>query len=222
MMDKQLIVVIVLISCISTSHVHAFDLGGLLQTTGDVVKVLVRKAQAVVENVPQIFSPEQLLEFSKQSIIGLPAEAIFATINQICSIGQLSKATVSEKPVNINDMNYILMTEQKKVTIPLLKSDLLWKNKLFKKSYNTVILVTGWTSNVKKQGSHRRAWELYAETVYRKTEKGLMAVKCNSLLSITTGGCAGTPIPLGFACPKTAKGSFYLKTNDKPPFGLAL
>uniref|UniRef100_A0A182MNQ1 Uncharacterized protein n=1 Tax=Anopheles culicifacies TaxID=139723 RepID=A0A182MNQ1_9DIPT len=148
MMGKQSIALIVLIACVCTPQVHSLDLGGFFKTTGDVAKVAAKTAKGVAEKVPQIFSPEQLLEFSKQSIIGLPAEAIAATINQICSVALLSNATASENSVNITDMNYILMTEDNNVTIPLLESDDLWINELFNKSYDTVILVTGWTSNV--------------------------------------------------------------------------
>lgn len=376
-MGKQSLVLIVLLASVYIVPVRSLDLGGFFKKTGDVAKVAAKTAKGVAENIPQLFSPEQLLEFSKQSIIGLPAEAIAATINQICSVALLSNATASENSVNITDMNYILMTEDNNVTIPLLESDDLWKNELFNKSYDTVILVTGWTSNVNEPNraidtiynayrerggynfvvidtaeyvdtlytwsafntndlgegladglkgliqyvplekihlighslgahivgaagryfqyrtnktipritgldpanpcfnegeslsgiqrgdadfvdiihtnakvlgkrdpigdadfypngvvsvqpgcidpscSHKRAWELYAETVYPKTEKSLLAVKCNSLLSLTTGGCVGNPIPLGFACPKTAKGNFFLKTNDKSPFALA-
>lgn len=373
-MGRQLIVLSLLACLYCSQEARAFDLGGLFKKSGEVAKVAAKTAKGVAENIPQIFSPEQLLEFSKQSIIGLPAEAIAATINQICSVALLSNATASENSVNITDMNYILMTEDNNVTIPLLESDDLWMNELFNKSCDTVILVTGWTSNVnepnraidtiynayKARGgynfvvidtaeyvdtlytwsafntndlgkgladglkglikyvplekihlighslgahivgaagryfqystnktipritgldpanpcfnegeslsgiqrgdaefvdiihtnakvlgkrdpigdadfypngvvsvqpgcldpscSHKRAWELYAETVYPENEKNLLAVKCNSLLSLTTGGCYSNPIPLGFACPPTAKGNFFLKTNDKSPF----
>lgn len=67
--------------------------------------------------------------------------------------------------------------------------------------------------------SHARAWELYAETVYPGNENHLLAVKCNSILSLDTGACPGKAIPLGYACPRTAKGNYFLKTNDKFPFG---
>uniref|UniRef100_A0A182P6A8 NEDD8-activating enzyme E1 catalytic subunit n=1 Tax=Anopheles epiroticus TaxID=199890 RepID=A0A182P6A8_9DIPT len=147
-MGKRLIVSIVLIGCFCALEVYPFDFGGLVKKTGDVAKVAAKTAKGVAESIPQIFSPEQLLEFSKQSIIGLPAEAIAATINQICSVALLTNATASENEVNITDMNYILMTEDNNITIPLLESDDLWKNEQFNKSYDTVILVTGWTSNV--------------------------------------------------------------------------
>lgn len=79
-----MIVSIVLIGCFCALEVHPFDFGGLVKKTGDVAKVAAKTAKGIAESIPQIFSPEQLLEFSKQSIIGLPAEAIAATINQIC------------------------------------------------------------------------------------------------------------------------------------------
>uniref|UniRef100_A0A182J5J4 NEDD8-activating enzyme E1 catalytic subunit n=1 Tax=Anopheles atroparvus TaxID=41427 RepID=A0A182J5J4_ANOAO len=147
-MGRQLIVLSLLACLYCAQEARAFDLGGLFKKSGEVAKVAAKTAKGVAENIPQIFSPEQLLEFSKQSIIGLPAEAIAATINQICSVALLSNATASENSVNITDMNYILMTEDNNVTIPLLESDDLWMNELFNKSCDTVILVTGWTSNV--------------------------------------------------------------------------
>ncbi|XP_053672840.1 vitellogenin-1-like [Anopheles nili] len=376
-MGKRVIVVLMLFACICCPEVHSFDFGGLVKKTGEVAKVAAKTAKGVAESIPQIFSPEQLLEFSKQSIIGLPAEAIAATINQICSVALLSNATASENSVNITEMNYILMTGDNNITIPLLESDDLWMDELFNKSHDTVILVTGWTSNVNEpnraidtiynaykarggynfvvidtaeyvdtlytwsafntndlgQGladglkrlikyvplekihlighslgahivgaagrhfqyltnksipritgldpanpcfnegeslsgiqrgdadfvdiihtnakvlgkrdpigdadfypngvvsvqpgcldpacSHKRAWELYAETVYPGAEKSLLATKCNSLLSLTTGGCNSNPIPLGYGCPTTAKGNFFLKTKDKSPFALS-
>ncbi|XP_052872169.1 vitellogenin-1-like [Anopheles cruzii] len=375
-MSKLTIVVVLAAYCCCCGVVSAIDFGGFFKTTGDVAKVAAKTAKGVVEKVPELFSPEQLLEFGKQSIIGLPAEAIAATINQICSVALLTNATESENSVNITDMNYILMTEDDNVTIPLLESDDLWKNDLFNKKFQTVILVTGWTSNVNEPNraidtiykayaarggwnfvvidtaeyvdtlytwsafntndlgkgladglkglikyvplekihlvghslgahivggagrhfqfltnktipritgldpanpcfnegeslsgiqrgdadfvdiihtnakvlgkrdpigdadfypngvvsvqpgcldpscSHKRAWELYAETVYPENEKSLLAIKCNSLLSLNTGGCVGNPVPLGFACPTSSKGNFFLKTNNKSPFAI--
>ncbi|XP_050091075.1 phospholipase A1-like [Anopheles aquasalis] len=373
-MSKWIALVVMLVACYCCRGAHGIDFGGFFKSTGDVAKVAAKTAKGVVEKVPEIFSPEQLLEFGKQSIVGLPAEAIAATINQICSVALLSNATQSENSVNITDMNYVLMTEDDNVTIPLLESDDLWSHDQFNKKFNTVILVTGWTSNINEpnraidtifnaykarggynfvvidtaeyvdtlytwsafntndlgkgladglQGlikyvplekihlighslgahivgaagrqfqfltnqsipritgldpanpcfnegeslsgiqrgdadfvdiihtnakvlgkrdpigdadfypngvvsvqpgcfdpacSHKRAWELYAETVYPEYEKSLLATKCNSLLSLNTGGCISNPVPLGFACPPTAKGNFFLKTSNKSPF----
>ncbi|EDS44107.1 vitellogenin [Culex quinquefasciatus] len=365
-----------LVLAVSTLHaVRGFDFGDLAKKTGDVAKVAVKTTKTLVEKAPEIFSPEQLLEFGKQSIAGVPLEALAATINKICSIALLSNATESENAVNVTEMNYVLLTEGDNVTIPLLESDDLWSNPLFNDSHDTVILVTGWTSNINGSNkaidtiynayrarggynfvvidtsdyvdtlytwsafntndlgvelanglkelikylpvekihlighslgahivgaagrrfqdltgqmipritgldpanpcfnegealsgicrgdaefvdiihsnakvlgkrdpigdvdfypngvvsvqpgclnpacSHARAWELYAETVYPGQENNMLAVKCNSVLSLDTGACPGKSIPLGFACPKTAKGNYFLKTSDQTPFG---
>ncbi|XP_055628001.1 vitellogenin-1-like isoform X2 [Toxorhynchites rutilus septentrionalis] len=354
---------------------HAIDFGDLAKKTSDIAKVATKTTKSVVEKAPEIFSPEQLLDFGKQSIAGVPLEALAATINKICSIAVSSNATQSEDSVNITEINYVLMTDDDNVTIPLLESDFLWSNPLFKEHLNTTILVTGWTSNIngsnraidtlfnayKARGgynfvvidtsdyvdtlyswsafntndlgkalaeglkelieyvplenihlighslgahivgtagrhfqyltnlslpritgldpanpcfnegealggiyrgdadfvdiihsnakvlgkrdpigdvdfypngvvsvqpgclnpscSHARAWELYAETVYPGNENHMLAIKCNSVLSLDTGACPGKAIPMGFACPRTAKGNYFLKTNDKFPFG---
>ncbi|XP_053684141.1 vitellogenin-1-like [Sabethes cyaneus] len=376
-MTKFKATLIVLLSsalCFST----AFDFNDLAKKAGDAAKVAGKATKSLVEKTPEIFSPEQLLDFGKQSIAGVPLEALAATINKICSIAGSTNATESENSVNITEMNYVLLTEKENVTIPLLESDDLWSHELFNDSSETVILVTGWTTNIKglnkaidtiykayqarggynfvvidtsdyvdtlytwsafntndlgkglaqgleelinyvqsssihlighslgahivgtagrqfqyKTGrsvpritgldpanpcfnegealsgisrgdadfvdiihsnakvlgkrdpigdvdfypngvvsvqpgclnpacSHARAWELYAETVYPGNEENLLATKCNSILSLDTGACPGNPIPLGFACPKTAKGNYFLKTNDKTPFGRKL
>lgn len=65
---------------------HGFDFGDLAKKTSDVAKVAVKTTKTLVEKAPEIFSPDQLLEFSKQSIAGVPLEALAATINKICKI----------------------------------------------------------------------------------------------------------------------------------------
>lgn len=375
----KLISILALVLVVSSSCLgEPFNFDDLAKRTGDVAKVAVKTTKGLVEKAPQIFSPEQLLEFGKQSIAGVPLEALTATINQICSIAVATNATESEDSVNITAMNYVLMTGAENVTIPLLESDDLWKNPLFNPSHNTVILVTGWTSNINGSNraidtifnayqarggynfvvidtsdyvdtlytwsafntnslgielanglqdllkyipvekihlighslgahivgsagrhfqvltnqtipritgldpanpcfnegealsgicrgdadfvdiihsnakvlgkrdpigdvdfypngvvsvqpgclnpacSHARAWELYAETVHPGQENNLLAVKCNSILSLDTGACPGKSIPMGYACPPTAKGNYFLKTNSEYPFGREL
>ncbi|XP_058831463.1 vitellogenin-1-like [Topomyia yanbarensis] len=375
-MAKLAPALLLLLSCVC--YLSAFDLSGLASKAGDAAKVAAKTTKSLVDAAPQIFSPEQLLEFGKQSIAGVPLEALTSVINKICSIAVTANATESENSVNITEMNYILMTGSENVTIPLLESDDLWSHSLFNDSYDTVILVTGWTSNINGSNraidtifnayqarggynfvvidtsdyvdtlytwsafntndlgvglseglqelinyvqlgsihlighslgahivgtagrdfqyktnrsipritgldpanpcfnegeslsgisrgdadfvdiihsnakvlgkrdplgdvdfypngvvsvqpgclnpacSHARAWELYAETVYPGNENNLLATKCNSILSLDTGACPGKPIPLGFACPRTAKGNYFLKTNEKVPFGKSL
>ena len=67
--------------------------------------------------------------------------------------------------------------------------------------------------------SHSRAWEYYAETVTKGNENSLQAKKCGSLSSYELNACNRQEVPMGFACPKTVKGNFFLKTNEEKPFG---
>lgn len=67
--------------------------------------------------------------------------------------------------------------------------------------------------------SHSRAWEYFAETVTPGNENNFPAKKCSSLKSYELKACVQKEIPMGFACPKTAKGNFFLKTGKTAPFG---
>lgn len=67
--------------------------------------------------------------------------------------------------------------------------------------------------------AHSRSFEYYAETVLPGNEKTLMAVRCNSFSDLQKGKCRSKPIPMGFDCPRTARGDYYLQTNKYPPFG---
>jgi lipoprotein lipase len=67
--------------------------------------------------------------------------------------------------------------------------------------------------------SHSRAWEYFAETVEPRNKLNFMATKCGSLHSYEIKACSSTSIPMGFGCPSTAKGNYFLKTNSESPFG---
>lgn len=67
--------------------------------------------------------------------------------------------------------------------------------------------------------SHKRAIELYAESVWPGNENTFMATKCNSLYSLNAGLCAKAPVPMGFAATVGSKGNFFLKTASKAPYG---
>lgn len=68
--------------------------------------------------------------------------------------------------------------------------------------------------------AHQRATEFYAESVYPGNENNFMAVKCGSLSALLSNYCQGEAYPMGFATPQNLKGNFFLKTNEKSPFGL--
>lgn len=336
-------------------------------------KVGIKVTESVISEVPKIFHPDQLLELGRQSIVGVPAETLFATLNKICSIAGSKNATVSGKPVDIAVLKYKLMTKDGIVEFPLLESEKLWSHERFNKDQNTTIFVTGFLSNTSNPAiepvskayvargninfvhldsadlidtlyswsafntkalgeslaralqdlvkyvplksihlvghslgaqivgtagrhfqtltnlslprvtgldpanpcfnegeeltgifrgdadfvdiihtnsgvlgkrepmgdvdfyvngivsvqpgcidplcSHERAWGLWIETLHPGSENSLMAVKCNSISALNMGACPGKPIPLGIACPTTAKGNYFLKTGSHSPFG---
>lgn len=47
-----------------------------------------------------------------------------------------------------------------------------------------------------------------------------MGVKCGSLAAYLAKYCPGKAYPMGYATPHNLKGNFFLKTNDKSPYGL--
>jgi lipoprotein lipase len=67
--------------------------------------------------------------------------------------------------------------------------------------------------------SHSRAWEYFAETVYKGNENNFIGKKCGSLHSLDIDACIRKDIPMGYACPKDAKGNFFLRTETEFPFG---
>lgn len=67
--------------------------------------------------------------------------------------------------------------------------------------------------------SHSRAYEYFAESVYPGNENNFLAKKCGSLKSYEINACLLQEVPMGYACPNTTKGNFFLKTNQESPFG---
>lgn len=67
--------------------------------------------------------------------------------------------------------------------------------------------------------AHARAPEFYAESVYPGNENNFLGVKCGSLSALNGNFCPGKKFAMGYAVPKNLKGNYFLKTNDKSPFG---
>lgn len=68
--------------------------------------------------------------------------------------------------------------------------------------------------------AHQRAPEFYAESVYPGNENNFLGVKCGSLAAYNAKYCPGKAYPMGYATPHNLKGNYFLKTNDKSPFGV--
>uniref|UniRef100_A0A6B2EF13 Putative lipase n=1 Tax=Phlebotomus kandelakii TaxID=1109342 RepID=A0A6B2EF13_9DIPT len=67
--------------------------------------------------------------------------------------------------------------------------------------------------------SHLRAYEYFIESVYPENDNGFQAIRCNSLRGVTTRRCKGSPIAMGYACPKQAKGNYFLEVNPNGLYG---
>lgn len=82
---------------------------------------------------------------------------------------------------------------------------------------NGVVILQPGSFNI--GSSHKRAIELYAESVYPGNEYTFQATKCNSMYSLNAGLCTKVRAPMGFAATGEGKGNFFLKTASKAPFG---
>lgn len=63
---------------------------------------------------------------------------------------------------HVNQMNLVFMVKNKKFSVPLQYPELLWKHSQFQTDLNTVILVTGWTSNINETNDAMKTlWNAY-------------------------------------------------------------
>ncbi|XP_012533657.1 lipase member H-A [Monomorium pharaonis] len=67
--------------------------------------------------------------------------------------------------------------------------------------------------------SHHRSWKFYAESLIY--ESAFLGVQCALLPHMVFGECSNnTQIIMGYATPSSARGTVYLVTDEKSPFGL--
>lgn len=63
---------------------------------------------------------------------------------------------------HVNQMNFVLMTKFKQYLVPLQYPELLWKHNKFRPELKSVILVTGWTSNINETNDAMNTlWNAY-------------------------------------------------------------
>ena len=111
-------------------------------------KTTVKFAGRVWEFVP---TPETVFNIGKQVLIGLPQEVLAYGIDKFCSAAVHLNAVTPSAPPNINEMNFEFLTQSgENITIPLLYPDALANHVEFRRDFTTVLLVTGWNSNINK------------------------------------------------------------------------
>lgn len=67
--------------------------------------------------------------------------------------------------------------------------------------------------------AHSRAYEYFAESVYKNNGNNFIGTQCNSISALRNGRCTTKHIPMGIDTPHTAHGNYYLETNKKAPYG---
>ncbi|KAJ6640105.1 Vitellogenin-1 [Pseudolycoriella hygida] len=126
----------------------------------NVFKSIKDTATGVVKKIPNSLpSVETIFAASKNLLVGYPFKLIFKAINWFCSTALSINHIKPRRKVSpqVNQMNLVLLKKHKKYSVSLQYPELLWKNSKFRKDLNTVILVTGWTSNINETNDAMKA-----------------------------------------------------------------
>lgn len=76
--------------------------------------------------------------------------------------GNKTEPPESFKQPNIDEMNYVLLTETENISIPITESVKLWKHEKFDPAKKVVIMVTGWTSDIDNENTAASSlWAAY-------------------------------------------------------------
>ncbi|CAD7090258.1 unnamed protein product [Hermetia illucens] len=67
--------------------------------------------------------------------------------------------------------------------------------------------------------AHFRAVSYYVESVQPGSEDNFLAIRCGSIDEYNTKKCSGKRIPMGYSTPSYVRGTYYLETNAKSPYG---
>lgn len=94
--------------------------------------------------------PADVFSASKNLLAGYPVEALLSAIDLICSMAMSNRSVQPKASPDIVRMNFVLMTPDKNYSIGLREAHRLWHHAAFNQSRPTVVMVTGWTSNVNK------------------------------------------------------------------------
>ncbi|XP_031628397.1 vitellogenin-1-like [Contarinia nasturtii] len=148
---------ILLVFTFSASH-GAVDFGfagDILTSTGNILKSVISKSLKLNQ------SPDDFFEEFKNILIGYPFEPGFMFVSTLCSI------VVSEENIkprirpSIEKMNYVLKTKDRNISVPLNDPVELWSLDDFNRDWPTVIMVTGWTTNISEGTAADSIYDAY-------------------------------------------------------------
>lgn len=162
---KFLTAAIVLLASVLSDHkTNALSFGSIKDTATDVVKLGAKTSVNVAKKIPDLVpTPDNLYTISKQTLIGLPFELLLAGIDKLCSIAlSANNATEPYKQPKIDEMNYVLMTDNENISIPITESLKLWLHEKFDTKKKVVIMVTGWNSDIDNENTAaEELWSAY-------------------------------------------------------------
>lgn len=117
----------------------------------DILTGGVEIGRGVGSKIPDLIpSPETLFQSGKEVLLGYPFEMGATAINKFCSVAQSADATHSKITPDVRNMKlYFYTDEGKNETVPLLEIEKLLAQPKFRKSWNTVIFITGWLTDLK-------------------------------------------------------------------------
>lgn len=154
-----------------SKNAKALSLGDIKNKTEDIFKLGAKTGEGLIKKVPDLIpTPENVFNVGKQTLIGLPFELLLSTIDKICEYlalfsvwffisiefnfhtGSIALAanngTEPYKQPSISEMNYVLITNDENVSIPITESKKLWLHPKFDAKKNVVVMVTGWNSDI--------------------------------------------------------------------------
>lgn len=144
---------------VGPSPSHGLDLSRLNpKPLIDRALVLTHEVQGVAMKITDLLpTPQVIFSISKNMLVGYPVEAVLSAVNLFCSAAlSVSRIEPKTSPA-IDQMNFVLMTRTQNYSIPLHEANKLWHHEAFNASRQTVVLVTGWTSNINKTNSAKDA-----------------------------------------------------------------
>ncbi|KAH8387195.1 hypothetical protein KR093_005444, partial [Drosophila rubida] len=120
---------------------------GIEWTITDVVGSIANVGSSIID--PKLLpTPNDLLQGSKNLLVGVPFEYASSSINYICSQALSSNKIVSRYTPDINKMSFQLRNACQRSTFPFLQAETMWRSPQFDPNKKVVILATGWTTQV--------------------------------------------------------------------------
>ncbi|XP_011185242.1 vitellogenin-1 [Zeugodacus cucurbitae] len=138
------LIALLFISFVVATHARSglFNLAHLAKSTRDIVIGTIKDLDRYR------FTPDDIVQLSKNLVMGYPFEAVSSAINMICSSALASKTIRSLVKPDLSKIKFQLRTTCKKYSYTLMNAYKILHSPEFDPKKKVVILVTGWTTTV--------------------------------------------------------------------------